>query len=131
VAASLGAGWFIVLLVPPVTREWLLDDRVQNLSLLVIASVLTALIGRKYIKSAQSFGSHFVRAAVLPYCGCILFLSLIAGHMWLRTLLFGGLANLHDTLSLYTMGLTAALVSFYVVIPYGLVCQYTMKWASD
>ena len=37
--------------------------------------------------------------------------------------LFGGLANLHDTLSLYVMGLTATAISFYVVIPYDLACS--------
>ena len=84
-AAALGAGWFVVLLVPGMTRQW----------------------------------------------GCFVFLTLWATLLWAPTLVFGGLANLHDTLSLYVMGLTATAISFYVVIPYGLACQYVMKSALD
>ncbi len=55
--------------------------------------------------------------------------DLWAALLWSRTLLYGGLANnLHDTLSyLYLMGMVAVTVSFFVVIPYGLLCQYVMN----
>jgi hypothetical protein len=130
-AAALGCGWFVVLLVPSVTREWLLADIFQNLGCLVIASIIIAVAARKFISSADSFGEHLLRATVIPYLGCLLYLTLSSGLLWLNTLLYGGLANLHDTLSLYVMGLTAAAVSFFVVIPYGLLCQYAMNSVSN
>ena len=130
-AGALGIGWFVVLLVPSVTREWLLADIFQNLGCLVVASIIVAVAARKFISSADSFGEHLLRATVIPYLGCLVYISLSAGLLWLNTLLYGGLANLHDTLSLYVMGLTAAAVSFFVVIPYGLLCQYAMNSVSN
>ena len=120
----------MVLLLPSVTREWLLADTFQNLGCLVVASVIVALMCRKFISSADTFGNHLVRAAVVPYVGCFVYLSLWAGLLWIRSFLYGGLANVHDTLSLYVMGLTAAAISFFVVIPYGLLCQYVMNSVS-
>jgi hypothetical protein len=130
-AAALGIGWFVVLLLPTVTREWLLGDTFQNLGCLVVASVIVALMCRKFIRSADTFGNHLLRAAVVPYVGCFVYLSLWVGLLWTRSFLYGGLANVHDTLSLYVMGLTAAAVSFFVVIPYGLLCQYVMKSVAE
>ena len=51
--------------------------------------------------------------------------------LWVPSLVFGGWADLRDTLSLYVMGLTATAISFYVVVPYGLVCQYVMESVFD
>jgi hypothetical protein len=125
-AGLLGAGWFVVLMVPRITREWLLGDVWRNLISLVIASVLVAILCRRPIGRAETFGDHLVRAALVPYLGCFTFLSLWAALFWTQSLLFGGLANAHDTVSLYAMGMTAAALSFFVVIPYGLLCQYVM-----
>jgi hypothetical protein len=130
VAAALGCGWFLVLLVPAITREWLLADIFQNVGCLVVASIIVALLVRKFISSAETFSENLLRATVIPYLGCLLYISFSAGLLWLDTFLYGGLANVHDTLSLYVMGLTAAAVSFFVVVPYGLLCQYAMKWVS-
>jgi hypothetical protein len=130
-AGVLGVGWFGVLLIPGVTRGWLLADPWQNLGCLVAASVLVAVVCRRYIGQAATPGDHLVRAAVIPYLGCLVFLSLWAALLWLRSFWYGGLANLHDTVSLYVMGMTAAAVSFFVVIPYGLLCQYIMYSLSD
>jgi hypothetical protein len=93
--------------------------------------IIVAFAARKFISSADSFGEHLLRASVIPYLGCLVYLSLSAGLIWLNTFIYGGLANLHDTLSLYVMGLTAAAVTFFVVIPYGLLCQYTMSSVSN
>ena len=131
VAGALGCGWFIVLLLPTVTREWLLADIFQNLGCLVVASIIVALAARKFISSAETFSENLLRATVIPYLGCLVYISLSAGLFWLDTFLYGGLANVHDTLSLYVMGLTAAAVSFFVVIPYGLLCQYAMRSVSN
>lgn len=62
----------------------------------------------------------------MPYAGCLVFLSLTAALLWARSLLSGGLANLHDTISLFVMGLTATTVSFFVIGPYGLLSQVVM-----
>lgn len=130
-ASGLGVGWFVVLLIPGVTRGWLLADAWLSLGWLVAASVLVALLCRGFIGRAETLGDHLIRGAVIPYLGCFVFLSLWAAQIWLKTLLYGGLANAHDTVSLYVMGMTAAAVSFLVVIPYGLLCQYVMYPLSD
>ena len=130
-AAALGIGWFVVLLLPGMTREWLLASAFQNLACLVAASVIVALLCRRFIQGADTLGGDVLRAAVIPYLGCLVYLTLWAALLWMRSVIFGGLANLHDTLSLYVMGLTAAAVSFFVVIPYGLFCQYVMKSISN
>ena len=59
--------------------------------------------------------------------GCVVFVALWAVWLWVRTLLFGGLANLHDTLSLYVMGFTAVTISSYMILPYSLLCQRVMQ----
>lgn len=129
-AAALGAGWFLVLLIPGMTREFLLGNVLQNLVCLIVASVIVAIACREFIDRAETWGAHLVRATVIPYFGCVIFLSLYAAMLWARSLLYGGLANLHDTVSLYVMGLIAATLSFFVVIPYGLLCQYVMSSVS-
>ncbi|MGH8016615.1 MAG: hypothetical protein ACREBV_10515, partial [Candidatus Zixiibacteriota bacterium] len=126
-AAVLGLGWFVVLFIPSMTRNWLIENTFLNIVFLVIASVLIARLGRRYIGRAESFGGHLVRATLLPYLGTFIFLTIWNIQIWGKTLLFGGLANLHDSFSLYYMGLIAVTVSLYVVIPYGLFCQYTMQ----
>jgi hypothetical protein len=129
-AAALGVGWFILLLIPRITREWLLADILQNLACLIVASVIVAVACRGFIDRAETLGDHLVRATVIPYLGCVVFLSLDAAILWAHSFLYGGLANLHDTVSLYVMGLTATTVSLFVVIPYGLLCQYVMNSIS-
>lgn len=86
---------------------------------------------REPIGTAETFGSRLLRAVVLPWLGCFVFLTLWTGLLWASSLIFGGLANLHDILSLYVMGLTATAISFYVVVPYGLVCQHVMESVLD
>jgi len=130
VAGVLGIGWFAVLFIPGAAREWLLSDAWLNLLALAATSMLVAVAARRFIVRAETFAGHLTRAIVLPYTGCVLFLSLWAAGMWLHTLLSGGLANLHDTLSLYAMGMTIAAASFFVVVPYGLICQYVLHKVS-
>jgi hypothetical protein len=130
-AAALGAGWFVVLLVPGMTRQWLLADIGRNLGCLAVASVVIAVVCRGFIGGADSFGGRLLRAVVVPFLGCFVFLTLWTALLWVPSLVLGGLANLHDTLSLYVMGLAATAISFYVVVPYGLVCQYVMESVLD
>ena len=126
-AGGLGVGWFIVLLIPGITREWLLANKWQNLGCLAVSSVLVSVVFRRFISSAETLWDYLVRATVIPYLGTFVFLSLWTVLLWTRTLLYGGLANLHDTLSLYLMGMLAVTLSFFVVVPYGLFCQYVMN----
>ena len=126
-AGVLGVGWFVVLLVPGMTRGWLLEAPWQNLLCLVLTSVIVAVLCRGYIEDAETPWEHLIRAVVLPYVGCFAFLTLWSALLWGRTLIYGGLANLHDTVSLYAMGMTAAVVSCFVVVPYGFLCQYVMN----
>jgi hypothetical protein len=79
-AGALRIGWFVVLLIPSVTREWLLADVFKNLGCLVVASIIVAFAA---------------------------------------TFLYGGLANLHNTISLYVMGFTAAAIAFVWWSPMG------------
>ena len=130
-AGVLGLGWFLVLLIPGITRTWLLSSVGMNIVCLIAASVFVALVFRPFIDRAETFTEHLLRAAVIPLVGCFVFLSLWNAALWGRTLLFGGLANIHDTLSLYVMGMLATVVSCLVVIPYGLLCQYVMSRASS
>jgi hypothetical protein len=130
-AGTLGGGWFVVLLLPSITREWLLNDAFRNLFCLVLASVIVALLCREFISRASTFGEHLIRAALVPYAGCFVYLTLWAAMLWIRSLLFGGLANFHDTISLYAMGFVASVISCFVVVPYGLFCQYIMNSISN
>ena len=114
-AAILGCGWFVVLLVPSVTREWLLTDVFKNLGCLVVASIIVALAARKFISSADSFGEHLLRAAGNSLSGLSCLHKFFRRTNLVTTFLYGGLANLHDTLSLYVIGFTAAAVAFVVV----------------
>jgi hypothetical protein len=117
----------VVLLIPGLTRSWLLENVWQNLAFLIGTSVFVALTCRNFIAGAETLGDHLVRAVVVPYLGCLVFLTLWTVLIWAQSLLFGDLANVHDTLSLYLMGTMASALSFFVVIPYGLFCQHVMS----
>ena len=123
-AAALGAGWFVVLLIPGVTRGWLLENGWQNLAFLIVSSVLVAVMCRRFIARADGLRDHLFRAAVLPLLGCFVFLTLWNAWIWIGS---HGVANIHDTLSLYLMGMAAAVWSFFVVGPYGLLCERIMN----
>lgn len=130
VAALLGAGWFLVLLVPPVTREWLLAGRNQaglHVSLLVASSVAVAWLFRGIIARAETWRAHLVRAATIPLAGCVIYLTLWNVWSLSRDAWRGYGLNLHDALVLYVWGLGSAVAAWYVMIPYGLLCQYVMN----
>ncbi len=66
------------------------------------------------------------RAVAVPLVGAFVYLTLVAAAMWTRQLLYGGLANLHDTGSMYLYGMVVAVLAFPLTISYGLVCQYCL-----
>ena len=132
VAGLLGLGWFAVLLVPSWTRQWLLADRgfmAGNIALLVATSMVVAWYFRGAIGSARRFGAQLARAVLLPFVGCVIYLTLWNGYAWARDRAGGAPGNLHDSLVLYYWGLQSAVVASFVTIPYGLVCQIVMKRA--
>lgn len=75
-AGLLGLGWYVVLLIPSMTREWLAENAIMNTVYLIAASVLVARLGRKYIGRSETFGGHFFRAQLLPYLGTVIFLTI-------------------------------------------------------
>ncbi len=129
-AALLGAGWFLVLLIPGTTRGWLLGGPGSSFILLVVTAVLIATVFRRYILRAETFGQRLARAFVLSYVGTIVFLVLTVTWIWIEDLLFGGLANLHDSLAILYIGTLIALLYMPVVLPYGLACQYILERAA-
>jgi len=134
VSALLGLGWFPVLLVPSWTRRWLIEDRRMisgNMALLVVTSVTVAWLFRGYIERTTTFMDHLWRGFVLPYVGCVIYLTLWNALSWIRSLIFGDRINVHEALILYPWGLSYALMACFVVIPYGVFCQHVMREALD
>jgi hypothetical protein len=133
-AALLGLGWYAVLLVPPWTRDWLRQDRnwtgiPLNGALLMVTSVVVAWAFRRFIAGAQDFRQHLLRAAVMPYAGCVVYLTLWNAVAWTSDLSHGVRGSVHDSLVIYPWGLAYALIACFVVVPYGLACQYAMSAA--
>lgn len=128
-AALLSAGWCVVLLLPGMTREWLLGGAsiYLHLAALIFAGILISRLLKPFILSAESFGQRLWRAFILPLAGAATYLLLIIASLWIRQLWDGGLMNIHDSVALFVQGIVATLVSFYVVVPYGLVCQFVLE----
>jgi len=134
VAALLGLGWFPVLLVPRWTRDWLLGERgllPWNLAFLALTSVIVAGAFRGAIERASGLAGHLRRAVLLPLAGCVIYLTIWDLYAWIRQLVFGGLMSGYETLILYLWGLASTLAACFVVVPYGLLCQYVMKGALE
>jgi hypothetical protein len=129
-AALSSLGWFMVLLLPRITRHWLLADVSLNVALFLATGLSVSLIFRRFITSADTFERHIQRAVIVPLSASLLYLTLWVAVLWVKQVFFGGLANLHDTLSLYVSGLVATLLCLPIILPYGLVCQYVMARAG-
>ena len=133
-AALLGAGWFVVLLLPPWTREWLLSDRQRvawHVAMLAVAGVLVAKFFRRYIDSANGAGQHLQRALLLPYTGCLVYLASWNVFTWCQDVAHRSPHQVHDMLVLFPWGFMYALAACFVVIPYGLLCQHAMQRALE
>jgi hypothetical protein len=126
-AAALGGGWFFVLLVPTWTRGWLLargNDIPWNVAFLALSGVLVARLFRRSIARSDTVLGDLGRAVVLPLAGCVVYLTLWNAREWWPP---AGTANLHDSLVVYPWGLVSVLLGFWIVIPYGYLCQRTMR----
>ena len=129
-SALLGAGWFVVLLIPTWTRQWFLGDRRLigwHIAILALASMLVAWIFRSYIGGADGAREHLKRALLLPYVGCLIYLALWNALSLIRAIAHGWSPEFHDMLVLFPWGLGSALAACFVVIPYGLLCQTVMR----
>ena len=119
VAALLGGGWELVLLIPGTTREWLLMRPYLHLVLLAIASIIVAHLFRRIILGADGLVARIRCGALIPFAGSCIYLLLSVAVNW---------DNLHDSISVVVMGLLTTALSFYIVIPYGIFCQYALQW---
>jgi hypothetical protein len=126
VAALLGAGWFPLMLLPPLSRGWLLEAPFQNLVLLMSSSVIVAIALRRFIAGATGMRAHVWRGVVVPYLGCVVYLTAAAIVLWIRDPRTSGALNVHDMLSLYWLGFVAALMAFPIVVLYGIACQMVL-----
>ena len=145
IAFLMGLPWYIALLVPMWTRDFLLygliDDRsglslvfwrVNSVILLCLTSLGVAVTCRRWIVNAKGWQNLFLGAA-LPFYGCTLFLvsvllvGLLGEAMWI-----GGELNLHELYDEYFIilpwGLMYTAFSVYVVIPMGCLSQVAMRW---
>ncbi len=132
-ALALGFGWFAVLLIPSTTRGWILNGpggAFATLVALVISSLLTSYIFKRWIVSASSFRDNLLRAVPIPYVGCVIYLTLynvFAGSIDFANV---GRVNVHDSVVLYYWGLLYAALAAYVIIPYSFFCQWILNRIS-
>ena len=123
-AAWLGIGWFAVLGISPATSRWVISGpggAGVNFALLVVASVITARLFRKPIVQATRFREHALRAAIIPYAGCLVYLT-----VYNVVYIVPGASHWRELINLYLLGLGTAIGSAYTVVPYGFVCQIIM-----
>jgi hypothetical protein len=93
-----------MLFIPSAPRGWLTEKHEAipiHVVLLVAASIVLARLFRGVIGVADSVGGHVIRGALIPYIGCVVYLSLWNVHTWDRQAVYRGLANLNDSLVIY------------------------------
>src|SRR5204862_127749 len=108
--------WFRVLLIPTWTRSWLIGEPRMigwTMGEMVVTSVIVAAIFKRAIQLSDSWGAHILRSLTIPYAGSFVYLTVWNARVWTRTLLFGGLANLHDTMAVYYWGMCYAVVACF------------------
>jgi hypothetical protein len=129
-AGILSLGWLGVLMIPGWTRAWFIGTESSwawNALFLIGTGLMLAKWFRSPIGRARTFSEHLHMAIVVPYIGSMAYLTIYNIWIWVHHWLFGGLATIHDTMSLYVLGFSAAVMAFFVIIPYGLLCQWLMN----
>lgn len=128
----LGLGWFGILWLGRGTRMGVadLDHVVLNLSALVITSLMLARLLRNFIsRSRPLIGSLW--SLVIPFGGCLIYLTIIGIGGYAYRFFFGGSAMgsslFFELITLYAWGLFTAALSYYVVGPYGLFCYFALR----
>ena len=134
-ALVLGFGWILVLSWNPSTKGWLSHQDGKLFLLhsffLVVTSVLLAAVFENWIRSAEDFLDHLFRAAVLPFVGCVIYVTFY--NVWAASVDFmnTGRVNLHDSTVLYLWGLFAAVQGSLVIVAYGYFCQRFLTMGGD
>lgn len=126
--------WYLVLMLAPLARSWLLDNssvRYLHLAGLLLAGLLVAHFFRAFILSADSFTDRLWRSVVMPLFGTLVYLTLFGTSILIEQFRLAGSINLHDSLAFFVWGLVAFCLAFYVVLPYGYLCQIVLEWAAD
>lgn len=93
------------------------------LTFLSIAGVMLAILFRRFIVAAEGW-ANLIAGAVLPYVGCLFFTFLLSIVNGVRTGDFG------EVFVLPVWGLLYSLAGFYLIVPYGIACQYAMRAAG-
>lgn len=142
VGGSLGALWFLALLIPPGTSHFLLVPDWQNLQVtwpghlaaMCSASLLLSLLFRGVITRARHWPVRLLLAALLPIVGTVLYVcgliifALLSGATlatgtaypaWVQVLSLAFFMALYGQLFL--------LAAIYVVFPMGLLSQLVME----
>lgn len=126
-AALMGIGWFLVLLIPPATRGWLLMVLAPyHLAFLVIASVMVALLFRRSISTADTILKHLVCGCVIPYVGCVFYVTIFNLFMLQGVIRGAPVIRWDQFVAYYVLGLFVAFKAYFVVLPFGILSQYIM-----
>jgi hypothetical protein len=121
----------LVLLIPDVSGHFILAEPRWNVASLVSGSLVIAYLFRAWIAAPGTFSEQVGKAIVITYAGCFVYLTVLNLSLTaVESFRFGATARLQDWLSRYFWGMLAALSAFYVVIPYGVVCQLVMNRIS-
>ncbi len=136
VAFLMGLPWFVALLIPPTTRDFLLSWRnwthvrlvwyIETMLLFCLVSLATAATWRRWIISAVGWQRLWV-AVALPFYGCVLFLCgviLLSHLLQIEKILHA------DNALLLFWGMLSTVFSAYVVVPMGWISQSVMQWAA-
>lgn len=126
-ASILGAGWLLVLLIPRMTGQWIRVGPQWSVAPLILGSILTAHLFRNWISRARTTREQLLRALVIPYAGCLIYLTLLNVFIEAENLRIGAHITAHNSIARYVWGSFSAIVGFYIVIPYGLVCQLVLN----
>jgi len=128
-AVGTSAIWYPVLLLLPTHRKAILPGGflefpvLGTLLFLGIAGLSVALCWRRKIVNAEGW-INVVLGVSLPYVGAIIFFALVSLAM------AGSRGNFGEFFVLPFWGLLYSLAGFYVIIPYGIACQYILRWAG-
>jgi hypothetical protein len=126
-ASALGAGWLLVLLIPKTTGQWIRVGPQWSVAPLILGSILTAYLFKTWISSARTTREQAKRAFVIPYAGCLIYLTLLNIFIEAQNLRIGAHISTNDSVARYVWGSISAIYGFYVVIPYGFVCQVVLN----
>lgn len=123
----LSAGWYPLLLLLKFHRIALVGalavPSYLMFILIVVTGVFVSTLFYQRIRNAKRF-ENLILGAVLPYIGALIFLFLSG----LISAFYQGGFNTLVAVMVY--GMVFSFVGFYLIIPYGIVCQYLLQYAG-